>query len=58
VAYDTIVRLDSRIKHHFINAIAKELTEVAIQKVKSETTKLRRGGIGGELAQQQQQQLL
>ena len=39
--YETIVRLDGRIKHHVINLLAKELTEVASDKVKREMNSLR-----------------
>jgi hypothetical protein len=41
LAYETIVRLDTRIKHHIINCIAKELTEVSNQKVKANVSFLR-----------------
>jgi len=41
VAYDTIVRLDTRLKHHVINAIAKELTEAAAERVRGEMNSLR-----------------
>eukprot|EP01040_Poterioochromonas_malhamensis_P007116 gene7116-7687_t len=42
VVYDTIVRLDTRIKHHFINLIAKEFTELSLHKMKESTLELRR----------------
>ncbi len=41
VAYETVVRLDARIKHHVINMIAKELTDLSGQKVNASTQLLR-----------------
>lgn len=41
MVYDTIIRLDSRIKHHLINLVAKELTELADRKTRLETGFLR-----------------
>mmetsp|Transcript_9596 Transcript_9596/g.15968 ORF Transcript_9596/g.15968 Transcript_9596/m.15968 type:complete len:506 (+) Transcript_9596:29-1546(+) len=41
IVYDTIVRLDTRIKHHVINLMAKELTHVCSRKVRSGTNLLR-----------------
>eukprot|EP01034_Spumella_vulgaris_P026344 gene26344-32910_t len=43
IVYDTIVRLDGRIKHHVINMIGKELTEASSNKLKSATNSLRSG---------------
>lgn len=42
VVYDTIVKLDEKIKHHFINLIAKKITEFTIHKMKDNTLELRR----------------
>ncbi len=42
MVYDTIVRLDTRVKHHFINLIAKEFTELSLHKMKESTFELRR----------------
>lgn len=41
VIYDTIVRLDTRVKHHIINAVSKQITEVSSAKVKAGTRSLR-----------------
>ena len=41
IVYETIVRLDGRIKHHVVNLLAKELTEIASSKVKREMNSLR-----------------
>eukprot|EP00601_Ochromonadales_sp_CCMP2298_P024552 CAMPEP_0173276808 /NCGR_PEP_ID=MMETSP1143-20121109/3725_1 /TAXON_ID=483371 /ORGANISM="non described non described, Strain CCMP2298" /LENGTH=272 /DNA_ID=CAMNT_0014213819 /DNA_START=109 /DNA_END=924 /DNA_ORIENTATION=+ len=41
IVYDAIVRLDTRIKHHIINLVAKELTAISSRKVKSSTSRLR-----------------
>jgi hypothetical protein len=42
VVYDTIIRLDTRVKHHFINLIAKEFTECSIKRMKENTLELRK----------------
>lgn len=39
--YDVAVRLDARIKHHIVNAIAKELTDVAQRQLHTQTFSLR-----------------
>jgi len=39
--YDAIMKLDSRIKHHFISVISKEITEMCLSKLKVETQILR-----------------
>lgn len=41
MVYDTIIRLDARIKHHVINMIAKEFAELCERKTKLETGYLR-----------------
>lgn len=41
IVYETIIRLDGRVKHHCVNMIAKELTEAAYAKVKAEVNSLR-----------------
>jgi hypothetical protein len=41
IVYDLIVKLDLRIKHHFINLIAKEMTENCINDFKNEMMMLR-----------------
>jgi hypothetical protein len=41
IVYDTVVRLDGRIKHHVINLIAKEFAELADRKLRLETGYLR-----------------
>lgn len=41
IIYDTINRLDLRIKHHVVNMIGKELTELSNQKLKAATVNLR-----------------
>jgi hypothetical protein len=41
VIYETVIRLDTRIKHHVINCIAKELTDVSNQKLKVGTHMIR-----------------
>lgn len=41
VVYDAIVRLDTRVKHHVINQVAKELTEACARKMKGATRALR-----------------
>lgn len=41
VVYDTIVRLDTRLKHHIINSVSKQVTEVCAAKVKAGTRSLR-----------------
>jgi hypothetical protein len=41
IYYDEIVRLDSRIKHFIVNAIAKEFTETATTDIKSEIDNVR-----------------
>lgn len=38
--YDTIVRLDTKIKHHIINLISKEITQLCISKVKAANSTL------------------
>lgn len=35
--YDTVLRLDGRVKHHVINLVAKEITEMSSNKIKFET---------------------
>jgi len=39
--YDTAVRLDARIKHHVINMVAKELTELSNRRIKASTQFIR-----------------
>jgi hypothetical protein len=41
VVYDTIVRLDTRVKHHVISMLSKEITDVCVNKTKSGTRGLR-----------------
>ena len=41
VVYDAIVRLDTRVKHHIINLVSKEITEISAVKVKAGTRGLR-----------------
>jgi hypothetical protein len=41
VVYDAIVRLDTRVKHHVINQVAKEVTEACARKMKNGTRSLR-----------------
>ena len=39
--YETVVRLDGRVKHFVINLIAKEFTDTAVSEVKSELSSIR-----------------
>jgi hypothetical protein len=39
--YDCILKFDARMKHHVINLVAKELTELASNKVRTQTQTLR-----------------
>eukprot|EP01032_Pedospumella_encystans_P014280 gene14280-16417_t len=41
IIYDTIVRLDTRVKHHIINLVSKEVTDACSAKMKSNTRSLR-----------------
>lgn len=41
VIYDTIVRLDTRVKHHIINLVSKEVTDACSAKMKTNTRSLR-----------------
>ena len=41
VIYDAIVRLDTRVKHHIINLVSKEVTDVCAAKMKAGTRTLR-----------------
>lgn len=41
MVYDTVIRFDARMKHHVINLIAKELTELAGAKLRNEAASLR-----------------
>lgn len=59
VIYDAIVRLDTRVKHHIINLVSKEVTDASAAKMKSGTRTLRSlagiflpksGGGGGGVA--------
>jgi hypothetical protein len=39
--YEAIIRLDGRVKHHFINTVTKELTDHCCKAVKNGASKLR-----------------
>jgi hypothetical protein len=39
--YETVVRLDGRVKHFVINLIAKEFTDTAVSEVKRELSSIR-----------------
>jgi len=41
VIYDAIVRLDTRVKHHIINLVSKEVTDASAAKMKAGTRTLR-----------------
>jgi hypothetical protein len=43
--FNTIVRLDGRVKHHLINLCAKELTATATSEVASVFESLRMGAV-------------
>ena len=44
--YDAIMKLDSRIKHHFISLISKEITETCMTSLKVENQSLRNSVFG------------
>jgi hypothetical protein len=41
VIYEAILRLDGRVKHHFINTVTKELTDYSCKIVKASASKMR-----------------
>ncbi len=41
LVYETAIRLDGKLKHHFISMISKDLTDYCCKFVKSETDTVR-----------------